>query len=217
MEVGELNSNGVVRRQRLTGAQRQRMIFDAAAEVFARRGYDGARLEEIAGTAGVSKALIYEHFEGKRELYARILKRGMDESFGIAMAAVAQQDESYARLEAGLGAFLEFVAEQPDVWRVVQQEVSDPDLIEIDHARQVRSEKAIAQLLAADDGIACQGFDQAQIDLFAVMINGAMVRAADWWIAHFETPRELVLRSLMQFVWLGMDRIAAGDEELAAI
>jgi AcrR family transcriptional regulator len=192
------------------------MIFDAAAEVFARRGYDGARLEEIAAAAGVSKALIYEHFDGKHELYAQIRRRGSDESFGIALAAVASETESKRRLEAGLGAFMDFVADQPNVWRVVQQEISDPDIVELDQRRQVRGERAIAELLAQDEDIREQNLDPAQIELFAVMINGAMVRAADWWIAHLSTPRDVVLESLIDFVWLGMDRIASGDRELVS-
>ena len=102
MEAGGNRAVGAVRRQRLTGAQRQKVILEAAAEVFARRGYEGARLEEIARTAGVSKALIYEHFEGKRELYAQIFRRGTDESFGTALAAVAAEEQSIRRLEAGL-------------------------------------------------------------------------------------------------------------------
>jgi AcrR family transcriptional regulator len=213
MEVREKTVNGGVRRRRLTGAQRQRVILDAAAEVFARRGYEGARLEEIASAAGVSKALIYEHFDGKLELYAQIFRRGTDESFGLALSAVAEQEESHARLEAGLGAFLDFVADQPNVWRVVEQEVSDPEIIELDQSRQVRAEKAIAQLLTVDEGIRARELDPAQIDLFAVMINGAMVRAANWWLCNLETPRELVLRSLMEFVWLGMDRIRSGERQ----
>ncbi len=217
MELGEKSAVGVVRRQRLTGAQRQRVIFDAAAQVFARRGYEGARLEEIASAAGVSKALIYEHFDGKRELYAQILRRGQDESFGLALAAVATEEESLSRLEAGLGAFLDFVAAQPDVWRVVEQEVSDPEIIELDHSGQVRGEKAIAQLLTLDDEIRGQDLDPAQIELFAVMINGAMVRAANWWLSHLETPRDVVLGSLIDFVWLGMDRIRSGDRERISV
>ncbi len=161
----------------------------------------------------MSKALIYEHFEGKRELYAQIFRRGTDESFGTALAAVAAEEQSIRRLEAGLGAFLDFVADQPDVWRVIEQEVSDPEIVELDQSRQVRAEKAIAELLAVDDGIMGQDLDPAQIELFAVMVNGAMVRAANWWLSHLETPREVVLESLMDFIWLGMDRIRSGDHE----
>jgi AcrR family transcriptional regulator len=216
MEVGAQSAERTVRRQRLTGAQRQRLIFDAAAEVFARRGYDGARLEEIASAAGVSKALIYEHFEGKRELFTQIFRRGTDELLGLVLAAASAETDSQRRLEAGLKTFLGFVSDQPAVWQVIEQEVSDPDLVALDHDRQSRSEKAYATLLTLDEGIASQNLDPARTELFAVMINGAAVRAANWWLNNPETERSVVLESIMDFVWLGMDRIRSGDHERLA-
>jgi AcrR family transcriptional regulator len=216
MEVGERNGDGVVRRQRLTGAQRQRMIFDAAAEVFARRGYDGARLEEIATAAGVSKALIYEHFDGKRELFTQIFRRGTDELLGLVLAAAAAETDSHSRLEAGLRTFLDYVSDQPAVWRVIEQDVSEPELVQLNHDRQGRSEKAYATLIAHDERIAGQDLDPAMTDLFAVMINGAAVRAANWWLENPDTDSSVVLESIMDFVWLGMDRIASGERELVS-
>lgn len=74
------NGAKMARPSRLTAGQRRRTIVDAAADVFARRGYEDALLEEIASAAGASKALIYEHFAGKRELHAYISRTGSDES-----------------------------------------------------------------------------------------------------------------------------------------
>jgi AcrR family transcriptional regulator len=207
---------GAVRRPRLTGAQRQRVIIDAAASVFAQRGYEGARLEEIAGAAGVSKALIYEHFDGKQELYAHIMRRGTDESLGLVLAAAAVGQGSKNQLERGLAAFLDFVNEQPDVWRVIEQEVSDPEIIALDQSRQQRGEKAIARLLAADPEIARQGLDPDQLELFAVMINGATVRASNWWLENPSVSRDFVLESLMSFMWLGIERLRALGPEAPA-
>ena len=195
------------RPSRLTGAQRQRLILDAAADLFAERGYEGARLEEIAAAAGVSKALIYEHFEGKRELYAQIMRKGTDESLGLILAAAAAQPDSLRRLEAGLGAFLDFVAEQPSVWRVIEQEVSDPEIIALDQSREKRGVKAVAALLASDPEIARQNLEYEELELLAVMINGATVRAANWWLEHPEVGRDEVLEQLIEFMWLGIKQI----------
>lgn len=46
---------------------RERLI-DAAAEVFARDGYDGARIQDIVRTAGLTTGAVYGRFEGKGEL-----------------------------------------------------------------------------------------------------------------------------------------------------
>jgi AcrR family transcriptional regulator len=201
------------RRRRLTGAQRQRSILYAAAEVFARHGYGGARIEEIAEAAGVSKGLIYEHFKGKRELYAHIRSKGTAESLDRVLEAAAAADaDSRQQLEAALSAFLDFVAEQPLVWQVIEQEVSDPEINALMQSQQQRSEQAIAALLAADELMAAQDFDPEQIELLGVMINGAAVRAANWWLANPSVDRSQVLGPVMQFMWLGLEQIRLGAQ-----
>jgi AcrR family transcriptional regulator len=53
----------------------RRRLLDAAAEVFARRGYQAARLEEIAHTAGFTKGAVYSNFEGKHALLAELIEQ----------------------------------------------------------------------------------------------------------------------------------------------
>jgi AcrR family transcriptional regulator len=70
-----------VKRQRRTEQQaltRQRLL-DAAARVFARRGYQAATIEEIAEYAGYSHGAIYSNFKGKEELFLAVFERYMDE------------------------------------------------------------------------------------------------------------------------------------------
>src|SRR5215468_3068302 len=50
-------------------------ILDGAATAFAKGGYAGTSMEEIASAAGVSKLLLYRDFAGKRELYQAVLTR----------------------------------------------------------------------------------------------------------------------------------------------
>lgn len=53
----------------------RRAILDAAEEVFAEHGFDGARVDAIAATAGYNKSLIFQYFGDKLNLYAEVLKR----------------------------------------------------------------------------------------------------------------------------------------------
>src|SRR5215469_2178282 len=55
--------------------QTRRRILDGAAAVFAKGGYAGTSMEEIAAAANVSKLLLYRDFAGKRELYQAVLDR----------------------------------------------------------------------------------------------------------------------------------------------
>ena len=61
-------------------AQRTRArILDSAGHCFADRGFAKTTVEEIARQAGVSKALVYVHFEGKEDLLAKVLERTLEE------------------------------------------------------------------------------------------------------------------------------------------
>lgn len=52
----------------------ERKILSAAVEVFAQKGFDGARTDEIASRAGVNKAMIYYYFKSKENLYTIIVE-----------------------------------------------------------------------------------------------------------------------------------------------
>ncbi len=51
------------------------LLLDAAEELFARKGFSGAALEDIADTAGYTRGAIYAHFGGKEELFLALIER----------------------------------------------------------------------------------------------------------------------------------------------
>ena len=66
-------------RRRLTAEERRSAILDAALTAFSQKGYHATSLDDIAGEAGVSKALIYEHFASQQELHADLIARNARE------------------------------------------------------------------------------------------------------------------------------------------
>jgi len=62
-------------------------IAQAAKEVFAERGYQGATLEEIAQRAGMAKATIYLYYRNKDELFLHVV----EELVTLVTAATAQE------------------------------------------------------------------------------------------------------------------------------
>src|SRR5947207_13259800 len=53
----------------------RKAILDAAEEIFANNGFDGARIDAIAAASGYNKSLIFHYFEDKLGLYTAIIKR----------------------------------------------------------------------------------------------------------------------------------------------
>ena len=72
-------------------------LVEAAAEVFARRGFHAASLDEIAETAGFTRGAIYSNFGGKEDLLLEVLDLVIGRqlaAFGDALGGTAQQSES---------------------------------------------------------------------------------------------------------------------------
>jgi AcrR family transcriptional regulator len=68
--------SGVIRPKRERDAEVARnAILDAAEEIFAENGFDGARIDAIAAASGYNKSLIFHYFDDKLGLYTAVLKR----------------------------------------------------------------------------------------------------------------------------------------------
>lgn len=99
--------------------QRER-LFEAAARVFSQSGYADTSAEAISRAAGMSKATFYEHFGNKRDCLLEI----MDEASRRALEALVESarhagDDPLERHRAGLHAFLQLVAGEPEMGRTV--------------------------------------------------------------------------------------------------
>lgn len=60
---------------RLPRAQRREQILTAATEAFARSGFAATGLEDIAAEAGITRVILYRHFDSKTDLYQAVLDR----------------------------------------------------------------------------------------------------------------------------------------------
>jgi TetR/AcrR family transcriptional regulator len=65
--------SGAQPKKRVPGATRKKLLA-AGRKEFANRGFEGARVDEIAKRAGVNKQLVYHHFGNKDELYRHVLQ-----------------------------------------------------------------------------------------------------------------------------------------------
>jgi AcrR family transcriptional regulator len=61
--------------RRLRRVQRREQILAAATTAFARNGFSATSLDDIAAEAGITRAILYRHFDSKSELYQGVLDR----------------------------------------------------------------------------------------------------------------------------------------------
>ena len=61
--------------RRLRRAERREQVLAAATQAFARAGFAATSLDDIAAEAGISRVILYRHFESKTDLYRAVLDR----------------------------------------------------------------------------------------------------------------------------------------------
>jgi AcrR family transcriptional regulator len=199
-------------RRRMAASDRRLAILEAARSAFADGGFHQTSLDAVAQRAGVSKALIYEHFDSKRALYEAMLEMHVDELIERVSAAVTAAEEPEERLRAGLEAFFAFVEERRGAWRIMFRNPGDPDVAVYMERLRDGVAAAVAALMSEE---AKHAFPDAPerdriIQMVAQQLVGAMQSLADWWDLHREIPREDVIRGAMDFVWSGQERLSRG-------
>jgi AcrR family transcriptional regulator len=199
----------------LTAEERRTGILDSALAVFSESGYHASSIDDIAREAGVSKALIYEHFASKQELYADLIARNARElSQRIIAALVGVELESgAARLATGLDAFFAFVEERRDAWRMLFRDATDPETAAVVDRMLEQVTAEVTMLISQDPG--AQALDSAEdrraLRLLAEMLVGGTQSMANWWTSNPEAPREQMVAIAMDFAWLGLERLSRGE------
>jgi AcrR family transcriptional regulator len=194
------------RRRRMPAAQRREVILAAAEETFGRCGYHGASLDDVAHAAGVSKALIYEHFSSKRELHASLLDVHAGAIFDRLEAAVERGETGEQRLRNGIDAFLAFVEEHREAWRALFRDAADPDVAELVASLQLQATAVIARLIASGPRAPLVDDGGPGVEIHAQMLSGAVQSLATWWHDHREVPREELVDRAIEFCWHGVER-----------
>lgn len=129
---------------RLPRAQRREQIVAAASQAFARAGFAATSLDDIATESGVSRVILYRHFESKAELYEAVLDRVGD----VLAAHVDERVGGFT--EASLDGLVAAAAAEPAGFRLLFQHAArEPEFRErADRFRADITEAAYVQISA---------------------------------------------------------------------
>jgi AcrR family transcriptional regulator len=138
---------------RAEGRNGREALLEAAARVFARRGFREASMDEIAGEAGFSKGGVYWHFSGKDELFIALLEERVDrpvrEMVELLQSAPPEQDmapEASRRFAALLREQRDLLLLDREYW---SQAIRDRRLRARYSKRQAELRSAVGEALAA--------------------------------------------------------------------
>lgn len=200
-------------RRRLSAAERRALIFEAALQAFAAKGYEGAAMDEIAAAAGVSKAVVYDHVRSKRELYLELLesiRHDLMSTVEEAIRTAAPGGEAHVR--AAVEAFFGYVDEHRNGCRLLLRELESVNISEIGRQLEERISGRIAASLQAERRLLAGHPEREQhAKILAELLKSAVLGAAGWWLLHAEIPREHVVERAAAVVWPALVHAAGVD------
>lgn len=201
-------------RKRIGRAARRALIEAAAAELFAARGYRGASIEQIATRSGVTPPVVYDHFDSKLDLYRRLLERHFAELRAVWRRNFSGEDPPRERVARSFDAWFAYVEEHPFAGRVLFRDAgADPEVAAVHTAVAGSSRDAILPLFAAERGAAdlAGSIEGEGLEMAWVVLRGVLQGLAIWWTDHPDVPRERVVATAMNALWLGFERVQQGE------
>jgi AcrR family transcriptional regulator len=94
-------------------------ILEVAEARFAQRGFAGVGMREVALAAGLGKSSLFHHFASKAELYVAVIERVIASIEAHVLPALAKGGEGVARIERGIDALIDALAEHPTTARLL--------------------------------------------------------------------------------------------------
>jgi AcrR family transcriptional regulator len=196
-----------------TAADKRRLILDAAVRVFARQGFNGCRVSDIADEAGVAYGLVYHYFRSKDEVLDTLFL----ERWNVLLEAIRETDRQDISPREKLYAIASFIVDSyrhdPELMKVIIVEVTRAaNSFGQTHLAKIREAyELIANIVekAQDEG----AFKDTITPQFAAMaFYGAIEQVLTGWIfdllpqgdAEYEQAKGFVVETICA----GLDRAA---------
>jgi AcrR family transcriptional regulator len=176
-------------KQRIPAPERRAIVLREAGRLFARHGYAGTRLEDVAAAAHVTKPIVYRHFESKKALYMALLVKHREDlpTFVATTAGVREI----------LDGWLDYVRENSHAWLMLFRDTSgDDEIRELRRDVSRRAREVMAGFVAERSGSA---IPPDQIEPIAEALTSGLAGLALWWIDYPDVPKEDVLEAAARF------------------
>jgi AcrR family transcriptional regulator len=186
--------------RRLPNEQRRALIVDAAGRLFGERGYDATRLDDVAAAAGVTKPILYRHFDDKRALYRALLERHRDDlaRFPAAMPVEGTPEE---RLRAVLELWVTYVDTHSYAWKMLFRDTGGgPEIQAFRGAVHERARAVLAGLIA---GVGGKRIPAREHQPLAELMSMGMASLVLWWMDSPDVPRRVIVDAMTR-VWTGL-------------
>ncbi|ACX52128.1 transcriptional regulator, TetR family [Ammonifex degensii KC4] len=145
-------------------------ILEAAEEVFAAKGFAGARVDEIAARARINKRMLYHYFGDKEKLYLSVLENNFARALKLTHQALEENSTPPEQAEQVITRYFLFLAEHPRYARLVTWEMLEGG----NYARQILPpiwERGLSSLRSILERGMKEGYFRQDIDVDQLLIT----------------------------------------------
>ncbi len=137
---------------RLPAPERREQLLSVALRVFAQNGFHDTSMNDVAEAAGITKPVLYQHFDSKRELFLDVIESAGHRMISAITTQATTDTDGRRRTELGFRAYFTWVAEDHDAFMLLFGSGSRRDPEFADAVRQFTSKvaDAIEPLITAD-------------------------------------------------------------------
>ena len=162
-------------------ADRRRQILDAAVRVFARNGFHGSRVGDVAEEAGVAYGLVYHYFKSKEELLETIFRDTWTQMLARVREVEASGVPASEQVRQVTALLLRTWRRDPDLVRVLVREVTRSQLVQQEIEEITEAMKALEGIIkrGQESGEFRPGLDPR---LGAVVFYGALDEVLTGWV-----------------------------------
>ena len=138
-------------------------ILDAAETLFAKRGYAGIGLSEVAEAAGLGKSSLFHHFRNKPQLYVSVATRTLACSEDRLMRSLAAGGDLMTRLERWLDVLIDVLAENPSWARLLLRSLFEDDDLPGDTPEELEAQATVGRIVGAATALLREGVGAGQL------------------------------------------------------
>lgn len=151
-------------------------ILDAATEVFARKGFEGASIRELASAANINIAMINYYFGSKEKLFNDVIQYHSEYMYASLQDLTARTDITYLeKVFCLIGLQVEKLMKNRDFHKLIHHEIMLNQRNEVSESiRQIITKNSEISKSIILDGIKCGEFRQVDVELTLSALYGTV-------------------------------------------
>ncbi|MEY7971174.1 TetR/AcrR family transcriptional regulator [Saccharomonospora xinjiangensis] len=183
---------------------RRAEFVEAALRALDEHGPD-LGMDDVASAAGVTKPVLYRHFEDKADLYLALGHRGTEILFARLIPAINAELAPLPRIRMALEAFFSVIEEHPNLYRLLARRGFPDRPVDADVVAEDKELIATALTALLGDYLRMLNMDSGAAEPWAHGIVGMVQNTGEWWLEKRTMSRDSVVEYLTQIIWAALD------------